>query len=71
MKMEVVRQKTEKDVAILTTKVSENNNKAFVGEEVKRSVKSHLKVYLEELNKCKTDRLNIHELIGKTDKGLQ
>ena len=46
MKMEVVRQKTEKDVTILTTKLGENNNKAFIGEEVRRSVKSHLKVYL-------------------------
>lgn len=56
VKLEGVRAKTEKGVADLAAQLKENSSKEYIGQEVRRSVKSNLKMYMEEVNKCKIDR---------------
>lgn len=59
VKLEGVRAKTEKCVADLAVQLKENSSKEYIGQEVRRSVKSNLKMYMEEVNKCKTDRAEL------------
>ena len=47
MKIESVKQKSEKGHQELLVKVQENSNKEYIGNEIKRAVKSYFKVYLE------------------------
>ncbi len=60
LRIEDVRQKSKKEVSDLTAQLKENSSKDFIGQEVKRAVKSHFKVYLEEINACKIDRMRLH-----------
>ena len=54
----------------MQARLGEQSNKEYVGGEVKRAVKSHFKVYLEEINQMKKGSARLEGHIDKTGKGL-
>lgn len=71
VKMESVKQRSEKGISDLQGRLSQQSTRDFMNGEVQRAVKSHFKVYLEEIGNLKKQSGWLEEEIKKTGRGLE